>query len=107
MPLQQLLPQAQHYAYVVAIILSLSKVIPLCSCCVEKELVYITIAAPSSRQPSSCSKCTSANIQSSCDIHSVSNAEYIFYVHLCLYSAHSNSKNTWCCARLLALLCTL
>jgi len=48
MPLQQLLPQAQRYAYVVAIILLLSKVIPSCSCCIKKELVYITIAALSS-----------------------------------------------------------
>jgi len=47
MPLQQLLPQAQRYTHVVTVILSLSKVILLYSRCVEKKLVYITIAAPS------------------------------------------------------------
>jgi len=47
MPPQRLLPQAQRRAYVVAIILSLSEVMPLYSCCVKRGLVYIMITAPS------------------------------------------------------------
>jgi len=39
--------QAQYYTYIVAIILSLNKVI-LCSYCAKKGLVYIIIAALSS-----------------------------------------------------------
>jgi len=60
--LQWLLPQAQRYTYIIAVILSLSKVIPLCSYCIKKGLVYIAIAAPSSHQPSFYFKCTSLNI---------------------------------------------
>ena len=104
MPLQWLLPQAHCYAYVVAVILLLGKIIPTCSCCADKKLVCIAITAPFGRQPSSCSKCTSVNMRLSCNVRLVSDAEYIFYIHLCLYSAHSASGNTWCCTRFLALL---
>jgi len=62
MPPQQLLPQAQRHARVIAVILSLSEVIPSYSRYIEKGLVYIVIAAPFGRQPSSYSECTSANI---------------------------------------------
>jgi len=93
-PLQQSLPQAQRRVCVVAIILSLSKVIPSYSYYIKKGLVYIAIAAPSSRQLSSCSECTSTNIQLSCNVRSVSDAECTFYIYLCLYSAHSDSRNT-------------
>ena len=41
----------------------------------KKKLVNIAIAALSSRQPSY-TKCTKSNIQSSCNIQSVSNAKY-------------------------------
>ena len=40
---------SKHYACVVAVILSLSKIMPSCSCCEEKKLVYVAIAAPSNR----------------------------------------------------------
>ena len=33
------------YAYMVAVILLLSKIIPTCSCCVLKGLVYVVIIA--------------------------------------------------------------
>jgi len=68
MPKHPSIPQAQHYAHVVAVILLLSKVILLCSRCVEKGLVYITIAAPSGRQLSFYSACTSINIYLSCNV---------------------------------------
>jgi len=41
----------------VAVILLFSKIMPSCSRYTEKGLVYITITAPSSQQPSSCSEC--------------------------------------------------
>ena len=44
----------------------------------KKGLVYITIIAFSSRQPSSCSECTKANTRSLCNIHSVSTNKYTF-----------------------------
>jgi hypothetical protein len=43
---------------------------------IEKKLVYIAIAVLSSRQPSSYTKCTRVNIQSSYNVQSVSNAKY-------------------------------
>ena len=73
--------QAQRYAYIVAIILLLSEIILLCSCCAKKGLVYITIAAPSSCQPSSYFKCTSINTCLSYNIWLVSNIKCI-YTHL-------------------------
>ena len=42
-----------------------------CSRCVGKGLVYVVIAAPFSRQLSSCSKCTSVNIRLSYNVRSV------------------------------------
>jgi len=101
------LSQSQCHAYIVAFILSSGEVILLYSRCAKEELVYVVIAALSSRQPSSCSEYTSVNMQSSCNICSVSNAKYIFYIYLRLCPTHSISRNTWYYARLLALLCTL
>jgi len=102
-----LLLQTQQRAKTVAFILLSSEVILLYSCCSKEGLVYVAIAAPSSRQPSSCFKCTSINMQLSCNIHSVSDAKCIFYIYLCFCSAHSDNKNTWYYTGLLALLCTL
>ena len=39
---------SKRRAYTVAVILLLSEIMPSYSCCKEKKLVYITIAAPSS-----------------------------------------------------------
>jgi len=89
-----LLSQLQRYTYTIAFILLFSEVILLYSRCSKKGLVYITIAAPSSRQPSFYSKCTSINIQSSYNVRSVSNVKYTFYIYLRLYSAYSDSGNT-------------
>ena len=38
--------------------------------------------APSSRQPTSYSKCIKSNIQSRCDICSISNSKYIYTITL-------------------------
>jgi hypothetical protein len=61
--------------WLVTTILSLGVIIPSYSCYIEKKLVYIAIAAPSSRQPSSYAKCTRANMQLSYNVRSVSNAK--------------------------------
>jgi hypothetical protein len=75
-----------HRFKLVAVILSLSEIMPTYSHCTEKGLVYITITAPFSQQPSSCSECTKLNIYSSYNIHSISNAECIYFtIHLCIF----------------------
>jgi len=93
-PLQRSLPQAHCRAYIIAVILSLGKIILTYSCCANKKLIYITITAPSSRQPSSYSKCTSINMQLSYNIRSVSNVEYISHILRCLRSSYSSNRNT-------------
>jgi hypothetical protein len=68
----------KHLAYhskLVAVILLLNKIMPFYSRYAEKGLVYITITALSSRQPSSYSECTKLNMRLSYNIHSISNAE--------------------------------
>jgi len=107
MPKYSLLSQLQHYAKTVTFILLSSEVILLCSCCTKEGLVYITIMAPSSCQPSSYFECTFVNIQLFYNVCSVSDAKYTFYIYLYLYSSHSNSRNTQYYAALLALLYTL
>ena len=72
---------SEHRAYIVAIILSLGKIMPTYSYYILKGLVCVIIAALSSYQPSSCSKCIKLNIYLSCDIKLVSNAKYIYLIH--------------------------
>ena len=55
-----------------------SEIISPCFYYAKKGLVYIIITAPSSCQPSSCSKCTKANTCSLCDVRLVSTNKYIF-----------------------------
>ena len=93
-PLQRLFPQAHYRALVFASILSQDIVIGPCSRCADKGLVYIAIAAPSSCQPSFYFKCTSLNIQSSCNVHLVLVVEYTPHIFLYLRSSHSSSRNT-------------
>jgi hypothetical protein len=57
-----------HRSKLVAVILSLSKIMPSCSCYKEKGLVYIAIMASFSYQPSSCSEYTLLNMRLSCNI---------------------------------------
>ena len=73
---------SKHYAYTIASIISLSGLMPSYSYYTEKGLVYIIIANLSAYQLSSCSKCIKLNIRLSCDVHLMSNAEYIFYTCL-------------------------
>ena len=61
---------------VVLKILSLSEIMPTCSYCAEKKLVCVAIISPSSRQPSSYTKCIKANMRSSCNVRSISNVKY-------------------------------
>ena len=70
-------------AYIVITILLLGKIMPIYSCCAKKKLVYITITAPSSRQPSFYIKCTKSNMHLSCNIRLVSDVEYSYLIHLC------------------------
>ena len=66
---------SKRCAYIIAVILLFSEIMPSCSRCKEKKLVYIIIIAPFSRQPSFCVKCTKLNIHSFCNVKSVSNTE--------------------------------
>ena len=65
----------KRHAYTVAVILLLNKIMPSCSYCEEKKLVYIIIVAPFGCQLSSCVKCIKLNICLSCNVRSVSDAE--------------------------------
>jgi len=66
----------QRRARTVALILSLGEImLSLCSCCAKEGLVYIALASPLSWQPSFCLECTKANVYSSYNVHSISNAK--------------------------------
>ena len=67
---------SERRTHTVAVILLLGKIMPSYSYCEEKKLVYVTIIAPFSRQPSSCIKCIKLNIHSSCNVKLVSDAKY-------------------------------
>ena len=70
---------ASVYYILLAASISLdSEIISPYSHCVKKGLVYITIIALFSRQPSSYSKYIKANTYSLCNIRSVSTNKYIF-----------------------------
>ena len=73
---------SKYYAYIIATILSLNKIMPSYSCYIEKKLVYIIIAAPFNCQFSSCIKCTKFNIYLSYDIRLVFNAKYASFIYL-------------------------
>ena len=66
---------SKRRTYIVAVILLLSKIMPTCSYYMLKELIYITIMASLSRQPSFYIKYTKLNIYLFCDIRSVSNTK--------------------------------
>ena len=67
---------SKRRARIVLTILLLSEVMLTYSRYAEKKLVYITIASPSSRQPSFYAKYIKVNIRSSYNVYSVSNAKY-------------------------------
>ena len=64
-------------AYIVLVIFLLGEIMPTYSYYIKKKLVYIAIIALFSHQPSFYIKCTKLNIYLSCNIRSVSNAEYL------------------------------
>ena len=70
-----------YYFKLVAVILSLSEIMPTYFYYTEKGLIYITIIALFSRQPSFYIKCIKLNICSSCNIRLVLNAKYIFFAY--------------------------
>ena len=71
-------------AYIVTVILLLSKIMPTYSRYILKGLVYITIIAPLGCQPSFYIKCIKLNIYLSCDIKSVFNTKYICFIRSCI-----------------------
>ena len=72
---------SERRAYVIAVILLLSKIISTYSHCVLKGLVYIAIIAPLSRQPSSYTKYTKLNIYLSCNVRLVSNTKCVCLIY--------------------------
>ena len=75
----------KYYAYTVALILLLGVIMPICFYYTEKKLVCIIIAAFFNYQPSSYSEYIKLNICFSCNIKSVSNTEYIFFIYFTSY----------------------
>ena len=73
---------SECHAYIVILILLLGVIMPIYSYYIKKKLVYITIAAPFSHQPSSYSKYTKLNIYWFYNVRSVFNTKYIFFIYL-------------------------
>ena len=73
---------SKRCAYIVLVILLLSEIMPIYSCCAEKKLVYIIIITPFSHQPSSCVKCVKLNMYLSYNVRLVSNTEYVWFAYL-------------------------
>ena len=72
---------SKYCTYIVTLILSLDAIIPIYSYYTEKKLVCVIIAAPSNRQPSFCSEYTKLNMCFFCNIRSVSNTKYAFFIY--------------------------
>ena len=68
---------SKHCAYIIAVILLLSEIMPIYSCCIKKKLVYVIIIAPSSHQSSFYIKYTKSNMRLSCNVKSVLDAKYL------------------------------
>ena len=63
MPKVTSLSSTARRARTVAVVLSLGEIMPsLYSCCAKEGLVYIALASPLSRQPSSYLECTKLNV---------------------------------------------
>ena len=73
---------SKRCAYIVLVILLLGEIIPTYSHYAEKKLVYITIIAPFSCQPSSYIKCTKSNIYLSCNVRLVLDTKYTPLIYL-------------------------
>ena len=75
---------SKRRAYIVAVILLLSEIMPTYSCCVLKRLVYIIIIASLGCQPFFYTKYTKLNIRLSCNVRLVSIAKYMCLIHSCV-----------------------
>ena len=75
---------SKYCTYIVAIIFSLSKIMPIYSRCVLKGLVYIIIITPLGYQPSFYTKYTKLNIHLFYDIKSVSNTKCVYLMRSCI-----------------------
>ena len=78
---------SRRYNKLILLILSISKVMPSCSCYIKKGLLYIIIASPSSRQLLSCAEYTTVNMHLFYNVCLVSNTEYkylITYLNYCV-----------------------
>ena len=73
---------SKRHAHAVAVILLLGEIMPSYSHYNKKKLVYVIIVALFSCQPSSYSKYTKLNIHLFCNVKSVSDAEYLYFIHL-------------------------
>src|SRR6266700_4453360 len=69
---------SMHYTTLIALILSINKVMPSCSYYIKKGLVYITIAALFSHQHLSYAEYIKVNMHLSYNVHSISNTKYIY-----------------------------
>ena len=75
---------SKRRAYIVAVILLFSKIMPTYSYYVLKGLVYVIIIALLSHQSSFYVKCTKLNIRLSCDIRLVFNTKCAFFICFCI-----------------------
>ena len=75
---------SKHYACIVAVILSFSKIMPTYFHYMLKGLVCVIIIAPLSCQPSSYTKYTKLNMRLSCNVRLVFNAKcaYLIYSYI-------------------------
>ena len=73
---------SMHCLRLILLILSLGEIMPSYSYYIKKQLSYITISAPFSRQPFSYTKYTKSNMRSSYDIKLIFNAKYTFLARL-------------------------
>ena len=80
MPLIRFLVSKRR-AYIVAVILLFSEIMPTYSCCVLKGLVYIIIIASLGRQFSFYTKCIKLNMRLSYNIRLVFNTKYAYLIH--------------------------
>ena len=69
----------------ISTIISLNKIMPSCSRCVKRKLLYIAIVALSSRQPSFYTKYTRANMRAFYNIYLILDMEYIFFIHFIIF----------------------
>ena len=68
----------------VLLILSLGEIMPLYFYYVEKRLSYIAIVASFNCQPFSYTKYTKLNMRLSCNVKSVFNAKYAYFIYSCV-----------------------